>query len=1524
MSEQKDIPQDNKKGVLKVILLFFVSLLLLLAVAAGILQIPAVQTAAVRKLTAYLSDKTGFPTEIKRVNLRWFDALSLKGVKVYDQQDSLMIGVQEIFVDFRFSQLLDKRQPALDEVVLDRPQVQMLKNTPDGGININEFIRNIRQLLPAKKKGPKTYTPFRIHDVVVHEGNFVFHDAAKDSLEEYFDYNHMDLRGINGRIENFRLLADTLEFNVAELQASAPVYDFSVDNLQTFFRFTEHSMLFDDLLLNAGKSVIRDSLHFSYQSTESLGYFVDSVKLAANFKDSKVYAKDLAVFAPYFKQFDDTYKVSGRFNGTIANFDATRLQLQLGDSYFEGSVSMDGLPNFDETFIEAALKNSRLNPADFKPYLNDLLYENLQRLGDTRFNSNFLGFPNDFVANGDFYTQLGFIRSDINLKLNTENQELSTYSGTLALNDFWLGRLVKEADLGRVSMQGKVSGQGFSMDEAKLRLDANIKKLTYQGYPYRNIKANGKLARSFFEGEVAIKDPNLQIAGLGSIDLRDKKELIKVKARIDTAFLQPLNITGEEFFLSANVDLNISGLSLDELSGEAYLADLYMQYKNRDLSLDTLSFFSAIDSTQRQLIIESDRADIYAAGNFDYTTLARDVERLYHEYALNFRNNSEEIEQYYDGKPRQQSFDKYKIDYVVKLKDINPVLHLLEPGISISKNTEVEGSFNGGYTSILSANTFIDTIQYKDNTYYQLQAELNTSKIADSTDVLAMAFLQSAEQEMAGFAPTEQLVLEAIWDRDHIEFSGDIKQQSSDNAANLNADVFFLEDKTQLSFHESNIRILENNWQISKENRIVFEEGNIRFENFRVSNQDQDIFAEGVLSPDPDKQLDILIENFRLANLNPILEQGLAGAVNGHIQLQDVLDRPILNGKLNIDDFMVEEFLVGDIAFDTRWDHKDEHLDIALEAKRKDIEVLKAEGFYNPFKEENNLHIKATLNKTNLDLIEPFTTGIFSNIKGTASGQVLITGTPRYPILRGGGNVNNGQIKIDYTNTSYSFNGGFIFSENEIGFRDLQIRDTDNNPALLDGGIFHDGFDNFIINLKARLDGTKVLNTSYEDNDLYYGTAYAQGDLEVLGPINNLQFIGSARTAKGTKIYIPIDFGADFVQQDFIHFVNKKDSLAPAVAAEQNINLSGIKLDFDLEITPDAYCEIIFDLRAGDIIRGRGNGKLELQIDTEGEFTMFGNYEIQQGAYNFTLFNIITKEFIIDPGSTIRWMGDPYGGLMDIQAHYRQSASLLPILSRSQGAEPTPQERRPYPVMVQMDLEGDLLSPAIDFDIEVRDYPGVLYSDVQRFHSQLMVDEQFLNRQVFNLIVLRQLAPSQSNALYAQGALGFGSQTAISSISELLSNQFSALATQIDENLEIDLDVSSSMDADAINTFQLRLSYTFLDGRLRITRDGSIASRSEQQGATNLIGDWSFEYLLTPDGQYKLKVYSRNNMNELGGPLRLNDYTQGVSISQTKRFDTFKELFQRKKNKEEEKGPIEIQDNSDAGLLREEEIQEPE
>jgi len=123
--------------------------------------------------------------------------------------------------------------------------------------------------------------------------------------------------------------------------------------------------------------------------------------------------------------------------------------------------------------------------------------------------------------------------------------------------------------------------------------------------------------------------------------------------------------------------------------------------------------------------------------------------------------------------------------------------------------------------------------------------------------------------------------------------------------------------------------------------------------------------------------------------------------------------------------------------------------------------------------------------------------------------------------------------------------------------------------------------------------------------------------------------------------------------------------------------------------------------------------------------------------------------------------------------------------------------------------------------------------------------------------------------------------------------------TQVDQNLEIDLDLGT-LDQEAFNTFQLRLSYSFLNGRLRVTRDGSFSNQYHPaDNISSIAGDWTVDYLLTPDGKFKVKMYSRSNLNPLTNTLGTQSaVTTGVSLLHTQNFNEIKDLWHsaRKKN----------------------------
>jgi hypothetical protein len=220
----------------------------------------------------------------------------------------------------------------------------------------------------------------------------------------------------------------------------------------------------------------------------------------------------------------------------------------------------------------------------------------------------------------------------------------------------------------------------------------------------------------------------------------------------------------------------------------------------------------------------------------------------------------------------------------------------------------------------------------------------------------------------------------------------------------------------------------------------------------------------------------------------------------------------------------------------------------------------------------------------------------------------------------------------------------------------------------------------------------------------------------------------------------------------------------------------------------------------------------------------------------------------------------------------------------------------------------------VDFDIAFNNYPDQVVTEsgqvfplrtsVTAFEAELKADEQELKRQVFSLIILRRLSPRSSFAV--SGSVG-------NSVSEFLSNQLSYWVTQIDENLEIDVDFGS-FDEEQFNTFQLRLSYSFLDGRLRVTRDGGFIqgeTNNVNQEIIGILGDWSVEYLLTPDGKLRAKIYNRTNFNTLD---RINNTTStstGVSLVHITSFNQIREIFNNNKKEKESDSESEPENESE-------------
>ena len=1496
MNEKTKTSEIIKNGLSKTLYWFSLTIFLLLICLLIAVQSSTVQTRLVAYISESFYEQTGHKVTMDKVDINWFDEITLENVRIQDPQDTAMIVVDKLLLDFSVIDILRPSRVHFDAARITGADVRLVKFADGEMDNISYFISKIRP--PGRAPSASLPRPITISRIKLEKSRFSINDMRKDSIEVGFNYNHFTIDSIFSDISNFYQRLDTIGFKVDILAAKDKSGKLEVRSLKTDFMLTHQTMELSNLNLYTAHSHLTDYVRLEFSNPSNLTYFVDSVNIEAHFDSTVVSNLDLRHFSPTLSLYDDKYTLSGDFSGGVTAFTLKNFDLSFGESSsLSGTASLNGLPNLTETFIDLRLSNSLLLATDLETYLSGQGLDVLGKLGFIRFDGRFTGFPTDFVANGNFDSRLGSVRSDLNLKLPGRPED-GVYRGALTVRNLDLGRLTnKEELLQKISFSGSIQGSGLTLTSADFRLKGSIQKLGLQGYDYQKIETDARLSQSFFEGRLSIDDPNVQFEVDGSFDFRNDLNRFRAKARLDTLYLFPLNLSPKEIFVKGEVDFDFHGLAIDSIIGRATVRNLLLDVEGKRFAADSILANSDKNGSQRSFSVLSEFIELNMEGDYNYSTLYADLQESFHEYKLAFRNNTDETEAYYASKEKKE-ITPYKVSLDANLIEIDPLLNIFLDGFQLAKNTRIEASFNRNTTSVASFYSAVDTLKYQNLTFLNSEIDINTSKAADSTDVLSMFYVASESQLLLNREVTQNNFLEAIWSNNTIDFQTGIEQLNTTNYAKIYGDLQFLPDRTVITVYPSDLQALERKWKFSNNNQIVITDEAVAFENMKLTAGNEEIELTGYISDSTNIPLRGRVTNFALSNLDPLLPIPLSGILNGQATLINYGDDAVVESDLKLNDLLIDGFLVGNVSGKSSWNDLSKRILSTLTVNREGKNIIALDGYYAPRDSLNQLNFVADFDNANLNILEPFIKDNFTGIRGTASGKFRVTGNPAYPILRGTGTLKNGAGRINYLNTLYSFNGEIFFDDNEIGVRNLDVRDEQDHKASLNGGIFHDGFKNFVLDLEGRLNNFQVLNTSAKDNSLYYGTAYATGTINFLGAISNLNISAQATTNRNTRIFIPLEESSDVQVEEFISFVNFSDTLSTNAEKEQitkSINTSNIRLDFDLDITPDAYCELIFDIKSGDIIRGRGNGKLNLQIDTNGDFYMFGDLEIEQGGYNFTLYNIINKEFEIEKGSIISWSGDPYKGQMNITANYRQNALLSPILLNADSATlNSPELRRRYPSNVRMALNGDLLAPDISFDVQITDYPEQVLSagggayplgaNLQAFKNTIQTDEQEMKRQVFSLIILRRFSPINS--------FNVGTNSIGSSVSEFVSNQLSYWISQVDENLEIDIDLAS-LDADAYNTFQLRLAYTFLDGRLRISRDGGVTSTTTRNELGSIMGDWTLEYLLTPDGKLRAKMYSRTSVNSLTQNIDNQTNTKtGFSLQYIRSFNNFKDLMQ--------------------------------
>ena len=1474
----------------------FSSLLVLVGLGLA-LQLYPVQNWLLGKLTSSLSDQSNFRTEIGTIRLRWWDALSLEDITVFDQKDSLILGAKELYVDFSLFSLLPPGDPELDQIRVEQAYIHLINHPGDSTLSINRWIGTLGEVFGTTSS--TNPAKIDIRTLALRNTTLAYSNLQALPITEGWDYSRMEWNELSANMANFQVEGDRLGLELLHLSGKERYTGMSIQQLKTEIAYSPEYLELTKLDLQTDKSRIKNYLRLAPKGPKGYSDFINQIELTAFFDETVIHLSDIIRFAPKAPIIDDAIVLSGPLTGTIANLSSEEFLIRLGEkTALFGSISVKGLPQLDSTFLQLKLKNSVVAAKDLRPYLNTSAQRELNKFGILRFNADLNGTLQKLTTTGSFSTSIGNLNGRLDY---TKTNKISSINSKLRVQNLDLGILFGNREtFQKISFEGTLQAKGESLETALVDLKASISKLGLNNYSYTNIETDAIYGKNLFRGNLSIDDPNLKTRVQGSLNLNEGVDSVKLLVAIDTVFLDRINLTKTPVFISGNLDMDTQGITIDDIQGIARVRDLKVGYQDR--SLDAGDFFvqSLFAGGTRTLSLNSDYLVMAASGHFELEQMGKDLQVLGKQYLSILLNETPPL-----ADLKKNFSQDYNLDLNVRMLDINPLIHLFEPQLTLSKNTSLEGAFyQTTENTVFNFFTSLDTLTYKGNTVFDTNIDFNTSKIINSENILASFYIYSKKQQVGNTLGFTNLGLEAIWNQTNLDLQFSLDQDSTQSKARIEAETRFTTAGTFLKFKPSLLRVLNREWQFDPNNQVSLQDGALTLSKLRVLNEGQALGLEGKISANPKESLELDLKGVSLDLLNTISPLEVEGIADGRFALSSLLSEATLAGSLHIEGLAINDFPIGEVDLSAAMEER--NLRLNLENYFNDQKKIEIDGTVDL--DSQNLDFAANLTQANLVIFEPFLSKYITNLGGTLTGNLQLQGNLDRPELIGSTRVAQGKMRINYLNTSYQLDGSLLFRPTQVSFQDLVLRDGNGNRATFTGGLNHQGFSSVFLDINSQLTNFQVLNTSSKDNSLFFGTAYATGSLAIKGSTSNLDVTARITSQPNTRIAIPLTSSKEQFQEDFIQVINVQDTVRIRALAEEvkRLEIENIRMNFILDITPDAFTEIIIDPRTEESIQGRGRGTLNMNVDTQGNFSLAGNYDIVEGKYNFSLYNVVKKQFIVQPGGRITWYGDPYSGIMNLKASYEENVSLQPLLNATSTDQENSQMRRRFPLKVLMDLQGELLSPTFKFGFDFSAFPssGDVQTTISAFQNRVAADEQEMNRQVFSVIVAQSLSP--------EGQFSGGS-TLSSSLGNLLSSQINRFMGQLDKNLEVSIDLAT-LDQNALENFQISVARTFLDGRLRVSRDGGFTDNKGTASAASIIGDWQAEYLITEDGVYRLRIFNRNNFNTFTSlSLSQNVLSYGASVTQNVSFNSFTELFRKLARRKAER--LKLQDSDD--FLRE-------
>ena len=1214
----------------------------------------------------------------------------------------------------------------------------------------------------------------------------------------------------------------------------------------------------------------------SYDSPKSFNDFVGEVRMQVAFKPSVVAMETLDRYAGSFPGNRSVFEVeSGVFEGFVNDFKLN--DFRFTDSYSKLSGEVDcriiGLPD-----VEAMLTDIQVNSLKFSiPALGrfisgfgvQLPRDAYKYAKGVHFNLNagISGPLNRMKINGSLYSNAGRLRlsGDIRNALD-QRRAVQIYAG-LNATELDAGKLSGVRGLGKCSFYTELDAtlrQGIP----DIRMDSlSVSRFQAFGYDYSNISAKAYIDNGTATLRLLSSDPalNLSLDALADLSPDREDKHYKVDAKVDNADLYALEVDKRGIsrlsfelnadliakggFFDGKIDLN--GLELENSAARNGIGDIHL----RAYRLGFDQYFT----------MEAPFANLSASGENGFYRLAEDLQYL---------TARKELPALYSVSDTVKSRNFGHYDFRIETGDSRKLCSFLLPGLFIADGSNAEMEIGDG--GELYFNISSPLLAYGNN------------------------FLRSANLSFDNFDDALRLLLEG----ENIRFNRidmnrprlNLSADSNNFSLGMNFDQvpgiseggdFYMDgliyrdslDALVLRAHplESFLSVGESVWSFS-ESDISVRGSDLYVDRLDISNGNQSILLDGGISRDRSDTLFLKISDVDLSFIDEFLPQpyGIRGKVNGMAFLDSELGRALgMLADIRLDSLSIAGADAGKLRISGILKDDGEDLEFFVNNEVGGKDSFYANGLY--YLDDGRMDISADFNRLELKPIAAFLKDYFESMDGSLSGKLRLQG----PI--GGMNIESQDLRLEnvgallsVTGVQYYVDGPVRLANDGIHFERLSIRDDSYGRGSFNGVLKHSNLSNFSLDSRIEVDNMKFVDAQEESGRSFYGLLRGGGFADIRGPLDALEIEGSIHTQGDGNVHIPMG-GATASTSNLLSFTEEVKEIDPYdemmnTLVQEMTRSSDISIKAEVSVHSGVKAYVEIDKSSGNLASFSGSGSVSLSLRPKyDQFKLNGDFNINEGNYQFAIPGVLSKDFSVQEGSSIKFGGDLLDTELDIQALYKLKASLDPLLGdrSSEGLKRS--------VECGINISERLKNPRINFSINVPDLNPTTRSQVE---SSLSTEDK-VQKQFLSLLLMGSFIPDESSGVFN------GSDVLLSNVTGLMANQLNSIL----QKLEIPVDVGIGYQGlvDGNNVFDVAISTQLFNNRVIV--GGSVANRKYNNSAGNgdMIGDLDIQIKLDPEGKFRFNLFS-HSADEYSSYLDLSQ-RNGVGISYQKEYTKFEEFF---------------------------------